>query len=35
MTEKSLTQTVTDAGYVPADKATRTKTLSDYEAIAG
>jgi phosphate transport system substrate-binding protein len=35
MTQKSLTQTVTDAGYVPADKATRSKTLSDYKAVAG
>jgi phosphate transport system substrate-binding protein len=35
MTEESLTETVTEAGYVPTDDATRSKTISDYEAIAG
>jgi phosphate transport system substrate-binding protein len=35
MTEKTLTDTVLEAGYVPSDKATRQATISAYEAIAG
>jgi phosphate transport system substrate-binding protein len=34
MTEATLTKTVTQAGYVPSDKATRQATISTYEAIA-
>jgi phosphate transport system substrate-binding protein len=33
MTEKTLTDTVTDAGYVPADKATRQETIDAYKGI--
>jgi phosphate transport system substrate-binding protein len=33
MTEKTLTSTVKEAGYVPNDKATRQATISAYKAI--
>jgi phosphate transport system substrate-binding protein len=33
ITEKTLTDTVLEAGYVPADKATRQATISAYKAI--
>ena len=34
MTEKTLTATVTDAGYVPSDKATRQATTDAYKGIS-
>ena len=34
VTEQTLTQTVTDAGYVPSDKATRAATISAYKGIS-
>ncbi len=34
MTETTLTKTVTQAGYVPSDKATRQATISTYKGIA-